>query len=158
VKCYFQQSYKSPVYAWNDADIIELLSFRCKLLLAGDLNAKHALWNRVVSKPLGMKLLNLIHINKFEISAPQWPTHYSPAGNGDVLDIVVHKNVQLSEIIFSDILDSDHLPVVFQLLDHVRTRNLSDPIDKFTDWEWFQSLASELILLRIQINSWGRSQ
>jgi hypothetical protein len=38
-------------------------------------------------------------------------------------------------------------------MDHVRTRNLLDPVDKFTDWEWFQSLASELISTRIQINS-----
>jgi hypothetical protein len=38
-------------------------------------------------------------------------------------------------------------------LDHVRTRNLSDPIDEFTDWEWFQSLASELISLRMEISS-----
>jgi hypothetical protein len=48
-----------------------------------------------------------------------------------VLDIVVHKNVQLSEVIISDILDFDHLPIVFNLLDHVRTRNLSDRVDKF---------------------------
>jgi hypothetical protein len=33
--------YKSPGHAWNDTDIIELLSFRHKSLLAGDLNAKH---------------------------------------------------------------------------------------------------------------------
>jgi hypothetical protein len=33
--------YKSPGHAWNDADIIELLSFRHNLLLTGDLNAKH---------------------------------------------------------------------------------------------------------------------
>jgi hypothetical protein len=39
------------------------------------------------------------------------------------------------------------------MLDHVRTRKLSGPVDKFTDWEWFQSLASELISPRIQINS-----
>jgi hypothetical protein len=53
-----------------------------------------------------------------------------------------------------DILDSDHLPVIFHLLDHVRTRNLLDLVDKFTDWEQFQSLSSELILRRIQTN-WG---
>jgi hypothetical protein len=29
---------------------------------------------------------------------------------------------------------------------------IGDPIDKFTDWEWFQSLASEWISPRIQIN------
>jgi hypothetical protein len=40
------------------------------------------------------------------------------------------------------------------LLYHVRTRNLSDPADKFTDWERFHSLASELISPRIQINLW----
>jgi hypothetical protein len=70
-----------------------------------------------------------------------------------MLDIVVHKNVQLSEVIVCDILDSEQLPVVFYLLDNIRTRNLSDPVDKFTDWEWFQSLASELFSPRIQTNS-----
>jgi hypothetical protein len=74
-------------------------------------------------------------------------------GNGDLLNIVVHKNARLSEVIVSDILDSDHLPVVFHLLDYIRIRNLSDLIDKFTDWEWFQILASELISPRIKINS-----
>jgi hypothetical protein len=96
--------------------------------------------------------LSLLHVNEFEISAPQCCTHYSPAGNGNVLDIVMHKIVWLSEIIVSDIVDPDQLPVIFHLLDRIRTRNLSDPVDKFTDWERFQSLASELISPRIRIN------
>jgi hypothetical protein len=133
-------------------DIIELLSFRRKSPLAGDLNAKHPFWNSTVSKPSGMKLLNLLHINEFEISASQCPTHYSLVGNGYVLGIVEQKNVRLSEVIVCDILDSGHLPIVFHLLDHVRTRNLWDLVDKFTDWGQFQSLASELISPRIQIN------
>jgi hypothetical protein len=99
-----------------------------------------------------LKLLNLFHINEFEISAPQCPTRYSPVGNGDVLNIVVHKNVPLSEVIVSDILDSDHLPIVFYLLDHVTTWSLSNPVGKFTDLEQFQNLASELISPRFQIN------
>jgi hypothetical protein len=80
-------------------------------------------WNNVLSNPSGAKLLNLLQRNEFEISAPQCPTHYSPVGNGDVLSIFVHKDVRLSEVIVSDILDSDHLPSVFHLLDHIRTRN-----------------------------------
>jgi hypothetical protein len=55
----------------------------------------------------------------------QCHTHYHPAGNGDVLDIALQKNVRLSEVIVSDILDSDHLPTVFYLLDQLgifRTR------------------------------------
>jgi hypothetical protein len=34
-----------------------------------------------------------------------------------------------------------------------RTRHVSDPVDKCTDWEQFRSLASTLILPRIQIIS-----
>jgi hypothetical protein len=77
-----------------------------------------------------------------EISAPQYPTHYSPVRNGDVLDIVVHKNIKLTKVIVSDILDSDHLPIIFQILDHVKTKTISAPLEKITDWERFQSLTT----------------
>jgi hypothetical protein len=69
----------------------------------------------------------------FEISAPQCPTHYSPERNGDILDIVVHKNIRLSDVTVSDILDSDHLPIIFHILDHVRTKQSSKPLEKFID-------------------------
>jgi hypothetical protein len=98
-----------------------------------------------------VKLLNLLHVNEFEILAPQCPTHYTAVENGDLLDILMHKNVLLSDIV-SGILDSAHLPIVFHLLHHIRTRNLSDPVDIFTDWDWFQSLASELFSPGIEIN------
>jgi hypothetical protein len=121
--------------------------------LAGDLNAKHQSWNSTVSNPSGEKLLQLFDACDFEISAPQCPTHYSPVGNGDVLDIVVHKNIRLSNVIVSDILDTEHLPIIFHILDHVRTKTISAPLDKITDWERFQSLSSDLISPRIEINS-----
>jgi hypothetical protein len=70
-----------------------------------------------------------------------------------VLYVVLHMNVLLSEVIFSDLLEQDHLPIVFLLLDLVRTMNLSDTVDQFTDWERLQMLAAELISPRIQINS-----
>jgi hypothetical protein len=57
-----------------------------------------------------------------------------------------------------NVLDSDHLPIVFHILDHVTTRNLSDLIEKFTNWERFQSLASDLVSPKIHINSGGRSR
>jgi hypothetical protein len=145
--------YKSPGRAWSDADITELLSFTPKSILAGDLNAKSHFWNSTVSNPSDEKLLRLFDLNLFEISAPQWPTHYSPVGNGDVLNVVVHQNIRVSDITVSDILDSYHLPIAFHILDHVKIRNLSDPIEKFTDWEWFQSLASELVSPKIENTS-----
>jgi hypothetical protein len=123
--------YKSRDRAWSDADITELLRFRPKSIFAGDLNAKNPFWNNAVSNPSGDNLLHLFDINQFEISAPQCLTHYSPSGNGEVLDIVVHQNIRVSDVIVSDILDSDHLPIIFHLLNHVKIRNLSDPIEKF---------------------------
>jgi hypothetical protein len=64
--------------------------------------------------------MDLFDFNEFEISAPQCPTHYSPAGNSNVLDIVVYQNIRVSDVIGSDILDSDHLPIIFHILDLVK--------------------------------------
>jgi hypothetical protein len=100
--------YISPNRAWSDADITELLSFRCKSILAGDLNAKHPFWNSALSNPSGEKTMALFYLSEFQISAPQCFTHNCPAGNGDVLDIVVHQNIRVS-----DIFDSNHLPITF---------------------------------------------
>jgi hypothetical protein len=37
------------------------------------------------------------------------PPHFSPAGNVDVLDIVVHQNIRVPDVTVCDILDSDRL-------------------------------------------------
>jgi hypothetical protein len=87
----------------------------------------------------------LFDVNYLGIYAPQYPTHYSPAGNGDVPDNMVHQNIRLSHVIVSDILNSNHLPVVFHILDHVTTKKLLEPFEIITDWKRFQNLASNLI-------------
>jgi hypothetical protein len=97
--------------------------------------------------------MHLYDLKESEISTPQWSTYYSPARNGDALDTVVHQNIRVSDVIVSDILDSDHLPIVFHILGHVKISNLSEPIEKFADWNRVQSLASELISPEIEINS-----
>jgi hypothetical protein len=60
----------------------------------------------------------------------------------------------VSHVIVSDILDIDHLPIVFHILDHVKIKNLSESVEKFTDWNRFQSLASEFISPKVEINLW----
>jgi hypothetical protein len=59
----------------------------------------------------------------------------------------------VSDVIVSNILDSDRLPIIFHILDHDKFRNISEATEKFTDCDRFQSLASELISPRIEINS-----
>jgi hypothetical protein len=97
-------------------------------VLAGDLNAKHPFWYSAVSNVPGEEVLNLIGMNEFEISAPQCPTHYSPAGNCDLLDILIHWNNISSCVIASDILYPHHLTGAFHVLDYVKTKNVSEPV------------------------------
>jgi hypothetical protein len=141
--------YKSPQSLWSDTDITELLGFRNNSILLDDLNAKHTVSNSRISNPSGVKLLELFVSSNFEISTPQYSTHYTPRGTGD-LGIVVHQNVRLSEAIVTDILDSDYLPIMFSILDPVRTRETLNPVEKRTNWELFQNLAFEFISPNIQ--------
>jgi hypothetical protein len=55
------------------------------------------------------------------------------------------KDVRLSEIRVLGILYSDHLLIMFCILDHIKAREILDPVEKFTGWEQFQSLASALV-------------
>jgi hypothetical protein len=145
--------YRSLVRNWCDTDIIELPDLSKKAVLAGDLNAKHPVWNSQISSRSGTGLLNLQDNSDSPISAPRCPTHYTPSDNGDVLDIMVHRNVRLSEVNALEILDSDHLSTLFHMLDHVSSRDIKNPIETHTDWERFRSLASELISPSTQIHT-----
>jgi hypothetical protein len=95
-------------------------------------------------------LIGLEQIRNFSTTMPH---PLFSCGNCDLLDIVVHQNIRVSDVTVSDILDSDHLPIIFHIVDHVKIRNLSGPIEKFRVWDRFQSLASELIPSRIETNS-----
>jgi len=117
------------------------------------LNAKNPVWDTQISKPSGEKLLTLHINNDFQISAPQSPTHCTPHGNGDVLDIVIHQNVRLSDVTVSDVLNSDHLPVFFNILDYVRAREISARVETHTHWKRFRSLTSDLIQPLLQIDT-----
>jgi hypothetical protein len=54
--------------------------------------------------------------------------HYASDVRGDVLDIVVYHNIRLSQDIVTNILDLDHLPIMFEILDPAKTREASDPV------------------------------
>jgi hypothetical protein len=105
-----------------------------------------------VSNPSGLKLLEIFFSYNFKISAPQCPTHNTDDGRGCVRDIVVHQNFQLLEATVTDILDWDHLSIVFSILGSVGAGEALDPVEILTDWELFQSLASLPISPNIQIH------
>jgi hypothetical protein len=123
--------YRSPVKDWCDTDTNELLSLINKTVLAGDLNAKHPVWNSLSSNRSVARLLKLQDNSDFQISVPRYPTHYTPPGKTNVLDIVVHRNVWISDVNVLEILDSHHLPILFHML--VSTRDILAPVEIYTD-------------------------
>jgi hypothetical protein len=70
---------------------------------------------------------------------------------------VVHQNVRLSEAIVTDILDSDHLPIVFTILGPAGAREDSDSVEMFTCWVRFQSLAHDFISPSVHFHSSAES-
>jgi hypothetical protein len=75
------------------------------------------------------------------------------SGDGDVLDIVVSQNVRLSEVIVSDVLDSDHLQIILHILDHVGTKHFCILLENLQIGSSFNALP--LLSPRVQINSGG---
>lgn len=84
----------TPGRAWSDADILPLLNFKRKSLLAGDLDAKYQFWNSVHSDTSDDKVLHLFDIKEFEISAVLYAMYYCAEGNY-LPDIVLQQNVRL---------------------------------------------------------------
>jgi hypothetical protein len=112
---------------WSDAEITELLRFTNKSILEGDLNAKHPVWNSNISNPSSLTFLELFVICNFEISTPQYSTHYTRHGRGYVFNIVVHQNGPLLQHIVTGALDSGHLPIYsafWTLLERWKLENL----------------------------------
>jgi hypothetical protein len=105
--------------------------------LAEDLKIKQPVWNRKVSKPSCLRLLELFVCSNFQISTPQFSMHhamhYPHDGSCGVLGTVVYENISVLEVTLTDILDSDHLPITFSILDPLRTKEASDPVEKLTD-------------------------
>lgn len=70
------------------------------------------------------------------------------------LDVVVHQHILLSEAIVTDFLDSDHLPIMFRILEFVRTREAFDLVEKLTDWDLFLVSIAHLFWWRWESSTW----
>jgi hypothetical protein len=111
-----------------------------------------AVLDAVVKRKIPGLAGNRTLIVDLQISVSQHPTHYTPLGTSDVFDIMLNKNVRLSDVMDSDIVKLRHLSNFFHILDHVRATDILIRVEGFTQWERCQSFASELISPSIQTN------
>jgi hypothetical protein len=127
--------YKSPGRIWSDADIAELLNFRNKCILAGDLNAKRPFWNSAVWSPSGQKLLQM------QINSKSQRHNVRPID-------------PLREISWSTRISDSHMSVSQIFWTHTTTSTVPHSGSPWnwktlgaTNWERFQSLASNWFLM-----------
>lgn len=108
--------YNPPTKKLEKADLESLINLDRKVIMAGDLNAKHSDWHSQTTNANGRRLKRISDETDFLVSAPQTPTRYPSIENHrpDVLDITIFKGLNIStEIRVLDELSSDHLPINF---------------------------------------------
>lgn len=125
-------------------EVEALLNSDMPTILAGDWNAKHPDWHASTINPAGRTLHQAALDHDFCTSGPGEPTRYGVAhGSEDVLDFVIHKNVQAA--MFQEVLPdlpSDHRPVLLTLEGAPAVAPHKQP-RKRIDWEIFSTAMEE---------------
>lgn len=129
--------YNEPRNKLTEREISGLTSLGNRVLIIGDLNARHYTWNNTTTNTNGRTLFNYIQNNPVIIQYPQDPTHFPDNGMSPTcIDIVVNKNVpNATDPISIPDLSSDHNPIILELLNHP-TENSKTFITSYRDTDW----------------------
>lgn len=128
----------------NNIDINEfqaLMTIRRRILLGGDLNAKHQAWGLNKKNESGNSLFKYSTSNvncKCQVRYSDEPTHFSSDGiNGCVIDIFISKNIDTSKPLVLNELSSDHLPISINIFSTYCNNNDENRVKlnfNKTDW------------------------
>lgn len=129
-------AYCSPNKKITKADLNAFFSADKKIILMGDLNAKHSRWNCNTTNSSGKALLRYFENNDIQLHIPNSPTHFSTNGRPEILDIAISKNIyqDLDLQVIQD-LSSDHNPIQISLSGTQQTKPHSTK--SFVIWNRF---------------------
>ncbi|KOC58985.1 RNA-directed DNA polymerase from mobile element jockey, partial [Habropoda laboriosa] len=148
--------YSSPRIIYNSKELDILLNIGDKVMLVGDLNARHGTWNCHVSNLRGRILYNYSLNNNCSIMFPDEPTHYLENGTTPTtIDIALNKNAaNVSQIHTLNELSSDHNPIAFNIGAQIKTINnkLAFDYDR-ADWNKFRQILNKNIKLTPNITT-----
>lgn len=144
--------YSSPSLKLNVSDLDSLFRSNSKVIIIGDHNAKHRKWNNFNANRNGTILDDYINKNNVHIAYPQnSPTLFPDnGGSPSVIDFAIYKNCFIDTTETAEDLNSDHLPVLFniKLNDYIETINKQ--IIK-TNWEVFRENVNKEIKINCKI-------
>ncbi|GBP94375.1 Nucleic-acid-binding protein from transposon X-element [Eumeta japonica] len=139
-------AYRPPVTRFCSSDIRTIFEDHTPTILAGDLNAKHTVWDSRVVSPAGRQLLQDAEDYGYEVLGPDTPSHVptGPRFGADVLDVVLCHRLPFPihvEVLYS--ADTQHLPILITLS---TTAHLTParPQTHRTNWSAYQHALEEL--------------
>ena len=148
-------AYISPSRPLIGADLEACFGGGLPVLLAGDLNAKHADWNSRLSTTRGKLLRDYADSYSSVNFGPDSPTTnpYIPSATPDVLDIVITRDFKTPiDLTSSSALSSDHLPVFVDTRCRSPFHCPSDrPHVRRTNWANFQAQLESKIPLNLEL-------
>lgn len=109
--------YNKPRNFYEKKELNKLVKLGKKVIIYGDLNARHKSWNCHIDNKNGNTLLEFLQNSETTLMIPNEPTLYPNNGSTPTLiDIGINKNVaNVSDSVVQHELSSDHLPVTFDL-------------------------------------------
>ena len=135
--------YNSPINNFIQNDILKLTKVSKKMLIIGDLNARHQFWNCQSNNANGRTLLSVLNSTECVIQYPDTPTHYPDNGNSpSTIDIIINKNVaNISNPTAKPDLPSDHNPIMFTIYTDMAhsVENKFITSYKTTNWQKFRN-------------------
>lgn len=143
----FIAAYKPPKPEININELNTLFTLRDKIIIGGDLNAKHFAWGNNKPNKAGKLIINYLLNNedKIKIHNSEMPTYHSPI-NGCIstLAIFMTKNVNLKEPVILNELSSDHIPVLTRIIKNIKIDNDTCKYDYLnTDWKKYKEIINE---------------
>ncbi|XP_060527429.1 probable RNA-directed DNA polymerase from transposon BS isoform X1 [Cylas formicarius] len=149
-------AYNSPHNMITLQDMDTVFSQSQKVLLAGDLNARHVTWNNHVNNRNGLTIFNYATHNLLAVHTSDTPTHYPINGTTPTfIDIVVNKDVtNFIPPVAPNVLPSDHSPLVFQVTNvHKEQTDRPTYVYKNVDWRRYRHILNQTTTINPNIQN-----
>jgi len=128
--------YVPPKAQFNFESLSNIIKDYSPIILGGDYNAKHRLWNNYTNNTRGIQLYRYMLNNDVTIIHSNTYTHKLPHRKASNIDIFLTKNVSYTSSCYTENdLTSNHLPVILKF-DCVNVSKNELKLSK-TDWDEF---------------------
>ncbi|GFX42375.1 probable RNA-directed DNA polymerase from transposon X-element [Trichonephila clavipes] len=138
-------AYRPPRKPFTEQDLHRIFRNQGYVLVAGDLNAKHASWSpHTQQNTPGNIIRRFCDRTGYSLAAPPEPTYFHRNTRSTTIDIAICKGMTVTDCSSIPELSSDHNPVLFEVsLDDYTSPSLS--IYSFPNWYKFQDILTNTL-------------